>query len=62
METNTKEIRTCEVCGNTHLISVLNLGLQPMCDDLVAIGDNRVCAQYPIEVLYCEKCCTAIGY
>ncbi len=59
METNTKEIRTCEVCGNTHLISVLNLGLQPMCDDLVAIGDNRVCAQYPIEVLYCEKCCTA---
>lgn len=59
MQTNTKEIKSCEVCSNTQLISVLNLGLQPMCDDLVAIGDSRVCNEYPIEIMYCEVCCTA---
>lgn len=30
-----------------------------MCDDLVAIGDTRVCREYPIEILFCERCCTA---
>ena len=52
-------IDTCEVCGNTELISVLDLGLHPMCDDLVPIGDKRVCAEYPIEILFCDCCCTA---
>lgn len=53
------EIRTCEVCGNGELISVLDLGLHPMCDDLVPIGDDRVCREYPIEILYCKTCQTA---
>jgi SAM-dependent methyltransferase len=30
-----------------------------MCDDLVAIGDTRVCREYPLEILFCERCCTA---
>lgn len=30
-----------------------------MCDDLVAVGDGRVCREYPIEILYCETCRTA---
>jgi hypothetical protein len=59
MQTATNEIKICEVCGNTKLISVLNLGFQPMCDDLVPIGDSRICNQYPIEILYCVECCTA---
>ncbi len=56
---NTIKINSCEVCGNNRLIPVLNLGLHPMCDDLVPIGDPRVCIEYPIEILYCEKCFTA---
>jgi hypothetical protein len=28
-------INTCEVCGNVNLVPVLDLGLHPMCDDLV---------------------------
>src|SRR5665811_601612 len=52
-------IETCEICGNDHLATVLNLGLHPMCDDLVQIGDSRVCHQTPIEILYCSQCCTA---
>jgi len=58
MKNNLNEITTCEVCGNSKLISVLNLGLHPMCDDLVKISDNRICKEYPIEILFCEKCFT----
>ena len=53
------EIKTCEVCGNKNLISVLDLGLQPLCDELIMIGDDRVCNEYPIEILLCRKCLTA---
>lgn len=52
------EIVGCEVCGNTRLIPVLNLGLHPMCDDLIPIGEQRVCIEYPIELLFCKKCTT----
>jgi len=56
---NFHEIRSCEVCGNDALESVLNLGLHPMCDDLVIVGDDRVCNEYPIEILFCKNCNTA---
>ena len=56
---NYHEIRSCEVCGNVTLESVLNLGNHPMCDDLVSFGDNRVCKEYPIEILFCKNCNTA---
>lgn len=56
---NLNQISLCEVCGNTDIESVLNLGLHPMCDDLVAVGDARVCIEYPIEILFCKKCGTA---
>jgi len=53
------EIRHCEVCGNKSLSAALDLGRHPMCDDLVPIGDARVCREYPIEILFCGKCITA---
>jgi len=53
------EITSCEVCGNSNLESVLDLGLHPMCDDLVGINEARVCAEYPIEILFCKICNTA---
>jgi hypothetical protein len=53
-----KEIDHCEVCGSRTLIPVLDLGAHPTCDDLVAIGDPRVCIEYPINILYCETCRT----
>lgn len=53
------EISTCEVCGNTQLTSVLNLGNHPLCGDLIPIESQEVCREYPIEVLYCTKCYTA---
>ncbi len=59
MKNNFNEISCCEVCGNKDLKSVLDLGLHPMCDDLVKIGDERICNVYPIEILYCNTCITA---
>ena len=53
------EINFCEVCGNKKLNSVLNLGSHPLCDDLVPIGDDRICKDYPIEILFCDTCYTA---
>ncbi len=59
MSGSVNEISVCEVCGNTALSPVLNLGAHPMCDDLVAVGDVRVCREYPIDILFCEPCRTA---
>ncbi len=59
MEAEVHEIHGCEVCGNKQLAKVLNLGLHPMCDDLVEIENQRHCRQYPIEILYCTNCYTA---
>lgn len=53
------EISSCEVCGNKQVRSVLNLGNHPMCDDLVPVGDARICKTYPIEILFCDTCITA---
>lgn len=53
------EITHCEVCSASKLLPVLNLGLHPMCDDLVRVDDNRTCKEYPIEILYCQICRTA---
>jgi hypothetical protein len=53
------EIHICEVCGNSDMDPILNLGTHPLCDDLVEVGDNRVCKEYPIEILFCSNCKTA---
>jgi SAM-dependent methyltransferase len=54
-----REIRRCEVCGTVALRPVLDFGTHPMCDDLVPIGDARICREYPIQILFCDTCCTA---
>tara|TARA_B100000768_G_C11283483_1_gene380260 strand:- start:2169 stop:3398 length:1230 start_codon:yes stop_codon:yes gene_type:complete len=59
MNSNVNQIDCCEVCGNNNLESVLDLGLHPMCDDLVEVSDKRECKDYPIEILYCKVCRTA---
>jgi len=59
MRNKVNQISLCEVCGNTDIQSVLNLGAHPMCDDLVAVADSRICNEYPIEILFCKKCGTA---
>jgi SAM-dependent methyltransferase len=52
------EITSCEVCQSNILTPVLDLGMHPMCDDLVPIGNSTVPKEYPIQILFCAKCRT----
>ena len=53
------KINKCEVCDCETLIPSLNLGLHPMCDDLIKIEDSKTNKEYPIEIGFCPKCYTA---
>ena len=59
MSNRINEITSCEVCGAKNIQSVLDLGKHPMCDDLIPVGDSRICSEYPIEILFCSNCKTA---
>ncbi|HEX2255273.1 MAG TPA: class I SAM-dependent methyltransferase [Afifellaceae bacterium] len=52
-------ISGCEVCGGAELVPALDLGSHPLCDDLIAIGEERQSAEYPISISYCRTCKTA---
>ncbi|WP_052507199.1 class I SAM-dependent methyltransferase [Desulfonatronovibrio magnus] len=54
------EVFKCEVCGNEKLFPVIDLGLHPLCDELIPVGSQSLCHYYPIKILYCKKCSTAI--
>lgn len=51
--------KPCEVCSGTRLKSVLDLGMHPLCDDLVSVGEDRSCKEYPIRISFCKDCFTA---
>jgi len=53
------EVIECEVCGSNELIMVHDLGNHPLCDDLIPIGSDEKCHEYPIEILFCDICKTA---
>lgn len=59
MSVTLKEINCCEVCGNERLYDVLDLGLHPLCDDLVEIGEERKCKEFPIVIQHCATCHTS---
>lgn len=50
----------CEVCGNDDLQMVLDLGSQPLCDDLIPIGDEHESERYPLRIVFCNNCHTAL--
>ncbi len=49
----------CHVCSRELPPPVLDLGLQPLCDDLVPVGDPRQSIKYPIQISLCPVCLTA---
>lgn len=51
--------QTCQVCGTPLPDPVLDLGMQPMCDDLINIGSDRRSIKYPIKISLCPICITA---
>lgn len=53
-----RSIDSCEVCGSRLLVDVLDLGAQPMCDDLVPIGSPQSPTSYPLKLVACPECIT----
>ena len=53
------EIQACNVCGEKDLKKVIDLGPQPLVDDLQNIGSTTITNKYDIHILFCKKCCTA---
>ena len=53
------KITKCEVCENEQLKKVLDLGNHPLCDDLIPMEEESSCEEFPIEIIFCEKCLTA---
>ena len=49
----------CEICSSNKLIKVLNLGKNPLCDDLIKISSKNKNILYRIEILCCKNCFTA---
>ena len=50
-------INNCQICGNTKLVKFLNLGKQPLCDNLT--NKPYSSKSYKIEIIFCNKCLTA---
>ena len=56
---NIKKIKSCEVCGNKKIHSVLNIGYHALCGDLIRIDSKKNNIKYPISIKFCKKCFTA---
>ncbi len=54
-----KKTLFCDICGNSDLIEVLDLGEIPLCDDLIPLESKKESKKYPAKILFCEKCTTA---
>lgn len=50
-------IKECRVCGSSNLVDVLDLGLQPWCNDYTET-DGRYSQRYPLVACFCESCST----
>ena len=50
----------CEVCGSTDVIPVLDLGKQPLCDDLIPLDSDLSSNLYPLKIHLCRNCNTAL--
>ena len=51
-----KIIKKCQICENKKMKEILDLGMQPLCDDL---KKNKVGKKYRVKIMFCDKCITA---
>ena len=50
-------INCCQICGSKKIKNVLELGYQPLADDLKNFGSNNQGTNfYPISIGFCKKC------
>ena len=49
-------VKRCQICLNKKMKQVLDLGNQPICDDL---KKDKIGKKYKTNILFCDKCITA---
>ena len=51
------KIEACQVCGNKKLYQFINLGYQPLADDLSPVKNGpKESLYYPLSISFCKKC------
>ncbi len=50
--------KRCEVCNLRNQFEFLNLGKQPLCDDLIKINSKKKNKKYDTKLSFCKKCFT----
>ena len=51
------EIKYCQICNKANLTKVLDLGFQPLADDLKKIKNGKKeTMYYPLSVSFCKSC------
>ena len=50
-------ITHCQICGNTKLMNVINLGIQPPCDSLLEKKNEKE-EKFPLNFKFCTECFT----
>lgn len=60
----TGHISHCQICNSAKLYTILDLGHQPLCDNLLTeITINEPEKTYPLRMIWCEQCtCVQIDY
>jgi len=56
---NVTTISGCEVCGDELPKPNLDLGLQPLCDDLIPLNSVAESKKYPTQIATCLRCLTS---
>ena len=54
-----QRLKKCEICDESKIVQVLDLGKHPLCDDLIPLNSKSKNSNYPIVVLFCKNCKTA---
>jgi hypothetical protein len=55
---NIKKISNCSTC-NSKIVKELDLGMHPLCDDLIKINSKKTSKEYLVNIYYCKKCLIA---
>ena len=51
--------KKCEICGSNKLSKIIDLGKNPLCDDLIDIKSKKKNNLYNIIISICKNCLTA---
>jgi hypothetical protein len=52
-----KFINYCQICNTKKIVCILDLGFQPLADDIVdEKNKNNPSISYPIKIYFCKKC------